>query len=168
MHFSADAERMIEPGHEVLEILAQERQVLEELTHLAAQVRNALISCDVLTLETLANRQEALIQSLLMLDASRQELVEQQLEQRRRPRGGEVPNGREEEHLLAAYEGVRTQAKTLQTANAINQRLLAGIARWTKELLDALADLLTETASYDRYGLQPVRLESNLLMDRRV
>ena len=167
MHFLADTEPTLNPANDILDVLIKQQQALQDLTSLTAQVRDALIDCDVATLEDLAGRQETLICYLTELDGSRQELMEKWFardEWELKSRQDEDEGAR----LLATCEDVQDQITTLQTANAVNRRLLAGIARWMKELLKALADLCEEAAPYDRHGLRPVQLEGNLLVDHRV
>lgn len=155
---------------DVLDVLTQEQQVLEELTNLATHIQEALICCDASALEALAGRQEALAQRLVELDGSRQELMEQWFMQD--DKDGvvteEVRDEDEETRLLAACEDVREQALALQTVNAANDQLLAGMARWMDGLLDGFADLFTQDTAYDRHGACSTPSTANLLMDRQI
>jgi|AMFO01.1.fsa_nt_gi FlgN protein. len=167
MRFLADAEPTLNLANDILDVLIEQQQALQDLTSLTVQVRDALIDCDVATLEGLAGRQERLTRYLTELDDSRQELMEKWF-----ARDEWELKGRQDEdegaRLLATCEDVQEQIIALQIANAVNHRLLAGIARWMKELLKAFADLFEEAAPYDRHGLRPVQLEGNLLVDHRV
>lgn len=167
MRLSVDPSPKSSPDRKVLEVLAKEQRTLEKLTGLAIQVREALVRCDVATLEGLAGRQEILVQSLAELDASRQELMAKWLAQD----GWELKRQEmqvEDEGvlLLAACEDVREQVGALQTANNVNHQLLAGIGRWMGRFLGTVVDLFAEAAPYDRHGVRPGHLESHLLVDR--
>lgn len=169
MHLSAGTRPAPDPENDILDVLAQERQVLEELTSLATQVRDALICCDATALEALAGRQETLAQRLVVLDGSRQALIEKWFAQDEcESVSGKVQGKDEGTRLLAACEDVQKQVRALQTANGVNDQLLAGVARWMGGLVNGFAGLLDQAAPYDRHGSRPVQLESNLLVDHQV
>lgn len=167
MRSSAATDATHSRPRQVLDLVREEQQLLEQLTGLALEVRRALVHMDAYTLETLAGRQERLLKQLLALEGQRQGFVTDE-----RSGAAEAANGTarsEEEHtLLAACEVLRAQMREFQSVNAINRRLLAGIARWSAGLVDAFRTHFEQVAPYDVHGSRPVSLQSHLLIDRQV
>ncbi len=167
MHcLAADAAH--DPTRGPLDVLNQEHQILEQLTDLALGIRQALIGVDVHTLETLTGRQEQLVQQLLELEKLRQALMKRGVgSESEVNEAGEEHAAEVERLLLTACEVLRTQMREFQRANAVNQRLLTGIARWTEGLFQGFIAHFQQVAPYDSYGSRPVSLEGHLLIDRQ-
>ena len=167
MHCLA-ADAVHDPTRGPLDVLNQEHQILEQLTDLARGIRQALIRVDVHTLETLTGRQEELVQQLLELENLRQALMKREIGSASEVNeAGEEHAAEVERLLLTACEALQRQMRAFQRANAVNQQLLTGIARWTEELFQGFTTHLQQVAPYDSYGSRPVSLEGHLLIDRQ-
>lgn len=158
MHSSAASDATHNRSHPLLSVVYQERDILEELTALAQELRQALTRADLHTLETLAGRQERLVKKLLALEDQRHVLG---------ANDGHEISEEAEGFLLAACEALRAQMREFQRANAVNQRLLEGIARWTEGLFRAFATYFEPVTPYDAHGTRPAARDRHLLIDRQ-
>ena len=152
-------------GHELQELLYKELQLLEELNGLSLQKKEALLNDDLISLETIVLKEEALSKKLHVVDDACSPQVKFFLRVLKSGSPNKLADPKEEE-TLELVRKIRETAFRLQRNNEFNQTLISDALSLIQFKLNILVPSDKANAPvYGASGKMERRLKKTNLLD---